>query len=505
MKISLISPYPDITAFGLRLISAYLKANGHKTTMIFLPDPYGDATVHGVERYEDSVLNQIIPLCEESDLIGITLMTNYFDSAVQITKKLKEKLKAPIVWGGVHATIRPEESLKHADIVCIGDGEEAILELANRMDAGGEYLNTHNLWFRSDEKIIKNPLHPIAQNLDIYPIPDYSRSDHYIMIGCHIRRLTNELTKLFFAGGTVSIYLNKIGYQTMTGRGCPHKCTYCINDTIKNLYKGQVYLRWRSTVHVMEELLWVKKHMPFVGFIWISDDAFFARSTKDIKEFCKSYKDKIGLPFTCLASPLTVTEDKMAALIDAGLIFVQMGIESGSRRIQEIFNRKQMSNERMMNAIRIINKYKDRMFPPSYDFILDTPYETDEDKIHTLRFISEMPKPYRLQPFSLVLSPGTKLYEMAKTDGFIGNEKLEIYAKTWAMREHNYFNLLITIAKNGNLPSFLLKFLISRAIVILLNNKLIRPHFSFFYIVLKRIYGTVKRLLGKNYSYLLFK
>ncbi len=157
MKISLISPYPDITAFGLRLISAYLKANGHKTTMIFLPDPYGDATVHGVERYEDSVLNQIIPLCEESDLIGITLMTNYFDSAVQITKKLKEKLKAPIVWGGVHATIRPEESLKHADIVCIGDGEEAILELANRMDAGGEYLNTHNLWFRSDEKIIKNP------------------------------------------------------------------------------------------------------------------------------------------------------------------------------------------------------------------------------------------------------------------------------------------------------------------------------------------------------------
>jgi len=487
MKISLISPYPDITSFGLRLISAYLRENGHETQLIFLPDHYGDVLIDGVQRYDDTILNKIIPLCETSGLIGITLMTNYFDSAVQITKKLRDNTKVPIIWGGVHATIRPEESLKYADMVCIGDGEEAILELANKMESGKEYLNTHNIWFRSNGKMIKNPLRPITRDLDVFPIPDYSHKNHYIMFDGHIRPLITELTKVFLESGTVSKYLNKIGYQTMTGRGCPHKCTYCINDTIKNLYKGQRYLRWRTPAHVMKELLWVKKNMPFVGFIWISDDAFFARNTKDIQEFCREYKKKIGLPLSCLASPLTVTEEKLVYLIDAGLIYIQMGLESGSSKIQALFNREQMSNERMMKSIRIINKYRNRMFPPSYDFILDTPYEKDEDKIETLRFISEIPRPYTLQPFSLVLSPGTKLYEMVKADGLIGNEKGEIYGKTWDMRKQNYLNLLITIAKNGNLPSFLLKFLISKPIVTLLNNRLTKPYFSKFYMLLKHI------------------
>ena len=91
-----------------------------------------------------------------------------------------------------------------------------------------------------------------------------------------------------------------------------------------------------------------------------------------------------------------------------------MGVESGSKRIQELFNRKQMDNERLMKAFRIINKYKDRMYPPSYDFILDVPYETDMDKVDSLKLIAEIPKPFHLQPFSLVLYPGTKLYEQAR-------------------------------------------------------------------------------------------
>ena len=69
------------------------------------------------------------------------------------------------------------------------------------------------------------------------------------------------------------------------------------------------------------------------------------------------------------------------------------------------------------------------------------------------------------------------------------------------MNEHNYFNLLINIAKNGHLPSALLKFLIQRPIVLLFNNKFIRPHFSGFYLALKRIYRAVKRSLGvKKYE-----
>ena len=132
MKIVLISPYPDITSFGLRTISAHLRRHGHRTRLVFVPDALGDDLLYGVKRYEDHVLDELIELCRDADLIGITLMTNFFDGAVQITERLKSAgVKAPVIWGGVHPTIRPEESLEHADIVCVGDGEDALLELAD--------------------------------------------------------------------------------------------------------------------------------------------------------------------------------------------------------------------------------------------------------------------------------------------------------------------------------------------------------------------------------------
>ncbi|MBF0557627.1 MAG: B12-binding domain-containing radical SAM protein [Nitrospirae bacterium] len=498
MKITFISPYPDITAFGIRTMSAYLKLHGHTTLLIFMPDPYGDNIVQGQQRYGGETLDELVSLCADSDLIGITLMTNFFDNAVQITKKLKERLGIPIIWGGVHPTIRPEESLQHADMVCVGDGEDALLELAERMAKGEDYLATANVWFHVKGDIHKNPVRSLPRSLDIYPIPDYSMESHYVLHDGHIRALTPELLKAYLERGTVSNYLGKIGYQTMTGRGCPHKCTYCINDTVKNLYEGQGYLRWRSIEHVMTELLWVKQSMPYVGYIWISDDAFFARNIKDLKLFCKEYKEKIGLPFSCLASPLTVTEEKMELLVDAGMIYLQLGIESGSRKIQELFNRKNMSNDVMMKAINTINKYKDRMFPPSYDFILDVPYETDDDKIESLRFIAGIPKPYRLQPFSLVLYPGTKLYQMAKSDGLVGDDMTEIYAKSYTMRAPTYLNLLMTLAKGGRFPGRLLKFMVSGPVVAVLNSRAMKPFFRYLYSGLKKGRGMIRILSGKK-------
>lgn len=498
MKIALISPYPDITSFGMRTISAYLRCHGYKTRMVFMPDPLGDDLMYGVQRYENHVLDELVTLCADSDMIGITLMTNFFDGAVQMTEKLKASgIKAPIVWGGVHPTIRPEESIEFADIVCIGDGEEAILELCGKMAAGRDYSVTPNLWVRTPAGVTRNSARPLPTSLDIYPMPDYSLDDHSILFEGHVRPLTAEIMRTCLRHGTVSRYMGMTGYQTMTGRGCPHRCSYCINDAIKNLYKGEGYLRWRSTGHVMDELLWVKEHLPYVGFIWISDDAFFARDVNSLKGFCLQYKKKIGLPFSCLASPLTVNEEKMAMLVDAGLIYVQMGIQTGSDRIQELFNRRAMSNEKVMHAAQIINTYKDRMFPPSYDFILDVPYETDRDVIESLKLIAQLPKPFRLQPFALVLYPGTKLHEMAKRDGLVRDEHREVYAKSYTMREPNYLNLLITLAKGGRFPGPLLRFLVSSPVIGILNRKPLRPFFRWLYRFLQGTYKLSKRMMRR--------
>ena len=116
MKVTLISPYPDVTAIGVRILSAALRQAGHETRVIMLRDPFGDNVVHGAVRYNANIIKNMNALCEDSQLIGISLMTNFFDNAVEITNGLRNSLNVPILWGGVHPTIRPEECLQHADI-----------------------------------------------------------------------------------------------------------------------------------------------------------------------------------------------------------------------------------------------------------------------------------------------------------------------------------------------------------------------------------------------------
>jgi radical SAM superfamily enzyme YgiQ (UPF0313 family) len=175
-----------------------------------------------------------------------------------------------------------------------------------------------------------------------------------------------------------------------------------------------------------------------------------------------------------------------------------MGIETGSQKIQKLFNRSSMSNSRMKKAISIVNRYRDRMIPPSYDFIMDVPYETDEDKIETLKFISNIPKPFRLQPFSLVIYPGTELYKKAKMDGYITDERKQIYFKSYDMREPGYLGLLVSVAKYGKIPSFLLRCLISRPAVLILNGRLMKPVFKDLFILSKRFWRSIRRMGNRS-------
>ncbi|MDQ1336020.1 MAG: anaerobic magnesium-protoporphyrin monomethyl ester cyclase [Thermodesulfobacteriota bacterium] len=472
MQITLISPYPDITNFGLRTISAYLKASGHTTRLIFLPDPYGDDVVPDVLRYDDRTLDGIIPLCADSDLVGISVMTNYFEGAIQITQKIKSRLNKRIIWGGIHPTVCPEECLEHADMVCIGEGEESIRNLVERMSDEREYAAIKGIWLKKDGSIVRNPIEELRQDLDGLPYPDYDTDHHYIMFEDRIEKMTVQHLEMLLRRGTVSHYLNMTGYQTLAGRGCPHRCSYCCNHTLRNFYPGQRYVRWRSVKHFVGELGWVREHLPFVDYVWISDDTFLGQSSKKIQEFCEQYKDKIGLPFFCLASPLTISEEKLDLLADAGLFFVQMGIESGSRKTQKRFDRARMSNERILAAAAMLNKYKAKMIPPQYDFIVDVPGETVEDKLESIRLIAKLPRPYRLQIFSLVLFPGTTLYRIAKDNGFILDDRNEIYNRSWNDRKINYINLLFLLAKSGRMPGWFLRRLADRYLVKVFNTKL---------------------------------
>jgi radical SAM superfamily enzyme YgiQ (UPF0313 family) len=481
MKITLISPYPDITAFGIRTISSYLAKHGYQTQIILLPDPQSDRLVMDDHRYNDETLEQVVKSCDGSDLIGITVMTNFYYGAVQITKKLKNRLKAPIVWGGIHPTVKPEECLEFADLVSIGEAEETVFDLVERLKEGEQYNDIPGLWIKNGPEIIKNRNRPLTLDLDKYPSPDYLASPQYILDEGRVKSWNMELLKKWLELNPFSIAVKKTIYQTLTGRGCPHHCTYCCNSNLRGLNPKERYLRWRSCEHVIDELVQVRRRLPFVEYIWISDDSFFSRKTEDLMLFSKLYKEEIGLPFFCLTSPVTISEEKMDCLVDAGLNSLQMGIESGSKRMNAIFERQEMTAEKIDKALKIINKYKNKILPPLLDFILDAPYETQDDQLETLELIARMPKPYRLQLFSVILYPGTHLYEKVKREGLIKDEKKEIYNRNSGLRKPTYLNLLLTLCRGGQFPKRLLLILINRRLVNLLHNGILQVLFEFLF------------------------
>ncbi len=483
MKVALISPYPDIANYGLRTLSSVLRKNGHETQMLFMPDFAGDGeNVHMAkpeDRYAPEIIDQMIEVVADADLVGITLMTHYFDSAKQLTREIRERLGKPIIWGGFHPSVRPDECIKHADYVAIGDAEDLIVKLAERIEKNDlEDLSEINglVWHKGDGTIQRNKPGELEQELDYYPPPDFSRDEHHIVFEGQLMPVTKDLLQRYLHNGTVSRMFGKIGYQTMTGRGCPHACTYCGNSFTRDLYKGQRYVRYRSVEHVIEELVWIKEEYPFINFFWFSDDSFFGRPLPDMLKFCKLYKEKIGDPFYLLGSPGTITEEKYAPLVDAGLYCIQMGVEHGSKRIQKIFKRSTMGNDKIIRSAEIITKYHtENTMPPQYDVIYDLPYETLEDKLDTLRLIAQLPKPYKLQAFSVIFYPGTSLHTLASRDGLISDERDEIYDKWFFERHDSYANTLLFLAQSGHFPHPLLKVLTDSRVARVMTSETMAP------------------------------
>ncbi|MFH1545625.1 MAG: cobalamin-dependent protein, partial [archaeon] len=137
---------------GIRCLSAFLKTKGIKTKMFFLDSKE--------PRYNKETIKQLKELARDSNLICISVVNFSFNKAIQVTRELR-KLKKPIVWGGPIVTVAPKMCIKYNNIICLGEGEEAFLELAEKLNKKEEIELTKNFWFKRKNKIIRNELRPL--------------------------------------------------------------------------------------------------------------------------------------------------------------------------------------------------------------------------------------------------------------------------------------------------------------------------------------------------------
>lgn len=510
MRIVLMVPGLAIDVIGVRVLSSVLKQEGYKPEILFFPNMKSELVRRGfhrgtiVTKYDETTMDQITDFCKDADLIGLSLISRDLDASIQVTTRLKQTTKAPVIWGGFHPTVCPEECLEFADMVCIGEGENTLLELVKLMNDGKDYSNVPGLYIRDKNK--RNPIGRLIHNLDTVPFPDYDLSTQYFLKENEIRPLTKDFLKSYMKATYPSFKRilpgmeQRIGpgitdYHIIATRGCPHSCTFCGSPQLKEIYAGQKFVRRRSVDNIIAELKLMKERFDFFTDVHFGDDCFMLAPDDYIKEFSVKYREEINLPFYCLTSPATITEKKMHYLVEGGLSFLSVGIQTGSKRTLEMYRRVNV-NKGLEQTLELINRYKDRVFP-YYDFLIDNPYEADEDLMETVRLIKRIKRPYKIRIYSLVPLPGTDIYKRQKEDRLIEGDEKEFYRKDFAQRseEKRYLNLLIDLSRH-QIPEGIFNLLTSNFVVNIFRKPLMRNVVKLLYqlISLKQYISEKRRL-----------
>ncbi|MBI4849423.1 MAG: B12-binding domain-containing radical SAM protein [Nitrospirae bacterium] len=436
MKLLLISLQSNASLVGIKYIAANVRSHGHEVRILLLPG-YLESTLHS--EIEKFVRNY------NPDLIGMGLMSIEFYPAKNLTRLLKERFDIPVIWGGLHVILKPDECIKYADYVCGGEGENAVVALLEYLRDKGRNVvpDISNIWVNDNGSIIKKEAAPEV-DLDRLPIIEYLPDYYYVFHNGQIINFS-EHPKLFRSyslyGGTC--------HMMITTRGCPFYCGYCANAYTMTVFGKKI--RKRSVENCIEELKLVKED-PYVIYINFEDDWFFSHDREWMKRFCGEYKKHINLPFMVRVFPGVLDREKLFMLKDAGLSLVIMGVQTGSDRVNfEIYNRK----VRFSSVIKAAELISESKVAPYYEMIVDNPYETEKDQMDCIDSMAKLKRPYTISLAHLTFFPGTLLTERAVKEKIVDPDA---YLTRYMVKiDKTYFNKLLYMAPY--IPRFFINFL----------------------------------------------
>ncbi len=384
--------YRGYENIGIQYLSAVLRQAGFSTRLFFDPELFDDWILR-VPRlirafdYSGHVIDETAAW--KPDLILFSVVTYDYLWAKQLASRLKERLDAPIVFGGIHATSVPEKVLENpfVDFVVQGEGEEAVVKLAEHVMEGASLETVPNLWSRGNGQVhAPGQLVPLLQDLDAIPFPD---KELHINASEHFR----------------------IGYTAVSGRGCPNNCTYCHNNIQRKIYPLKGYLRRRSPENVIDELSTAKMRYGF-DFVRFSDDNF-CYDVNWLEAFAPLYAEKVNLPFWIFIHPSTSNTRIVKALKQAGCVEVEMGIQTLNRKVREDVIQRNETEAEIIEAMRLLRKEGIRC---TTDFIINLPGHDEEALVDAIRFFQRH-TPSRVNTFWINYYPRLDITRMAMEEG----------------------------------------------------------------------------------------
>lgn len=418
------------------------------------------------ENWESELIQELDknPIC-----VGITSMTGsqilFALEAAQIVKKYNQ---ISVVWGGVHPSLFPKQTLENKliDIVVKGEGEETFYQLIKRLETKTSLDGLQGISYKNKGKIIENPERPFLK------LDDYSETPY------HLLNINDYLHKFFSEKKVIEIE---------SSRGCPFSCGFCYSPSYNNRL-------WRalSAEKVVERIKKLVDSYSIRSFHFI-DDAFFINKKRvnDIMSAIieANLKIKMGFQGVRIDTFDRMSNDEISLLIRAGGRFLQFGVESGSLRILELIN-KEVKIEQIISLNQRLSRYPKLI--PYYNFICGFPTETREDIFATTGLAWTLlieNKNAMISPFHHYKPyPETPLFKFTENQNFVSPEKLEDWGKfDWTeLIQSSKEKKTMRLLRNIEMAS------------ILVDKKMENQSDSIFWTVMAKIYRPIARFRFKN-------
>jgi radical SAM superfamily enzyme YgiQ (UPF0313 family) len=336
------------------------------------------------------------------DVVGITSVSQNYDTAKEYAKKSKEKGKKVLI-GGVHISALPQSLTDDMDIGIIGEGEETIVELFKN---NFENLNKiKGIVYKKNNKVIITPPRELIKDLDTIEPP------------------ARDLLKI-----------DKHTFM-FTSRGCPYRCIFCSSSR----FWKQV--RFHSAERVISEMKSLVNDYN-VKYIEMFDDLFIAdkKRLKRIAELIK--QEKIDVKIGCSARANMVDDETMKLLKEMNVQKIVLGLESGNERIltylKGIDGRSTVTVKQNYESVRLANKYGILV---NAGFVIGSPDETEKEIIDTYKLAATSGLNH-FEPYILTPLPGTPIWELAKKKGLVDDVNFE-WSKLDVMFGENYKKAII--------------------------------------------------------------
>ncbi len=384
--------------YGVAHLAGALKASGHSCRLWQLCEEI--APLPTEEEFAARLRE------EAPDVVGFSVVTNQWTYARRLAEWARRASDAPLVCGGIHATVAAEEVLRSGlfDYVMVGECEDAFLEFVERMERGESVADVRNLGLMEDGGLRINPVRPLP-DLSRLPPKDYDIFDFQRLIDAK--------------NGWVGL---------MASRGCPFSCSYCFNHYMVRKYRNDLrcsfkelnYIRHFPVKSVIEEIRFLLGRYRGIN-MFIFDDDLFTYDLDYVREFCSAYRSVASVPFVVNGHVGFWDRGRAEALAAANCRIVKFGIESGSPRIRREVMNRHMTNDAIVEAIRSV---EDSGMHSSCFLMIGLPGEKRDDVMDTIRLMARA-EPGRYRWTFFYPYPGTDSYEKAARAGCIDRAKME--------------------------------------------------------------------------------